>query len=364
MEILWILLGLLGVFGAAAAGSDGEDAEEIPSPAAEPIVHHSPLDDPEFEDLREEDFDGVIREGTEADDMLVGGPGNDLLIGNGGDDHMIGGNGDDHIWAMEAEGLTGLYGGPGNDTIKSSVPGYGQIHIGAREGDDRIIVDLTNYHGLQGHHIYTGIGEDRIEFENSDQIYSPVLGRIDDFDPSRDVLLLDGQELDLQDLPDGVDVVLYLDQQWLRIEDKALYALEGARDGGDERHFSPWPEDVSALPVVDYTPSQNHVPADVFDAPAEGMDPLWVEAPALTGTDEAEWIVDIKVNRHDEHGEHDDPMIQEAGSFIDAGGGDDVVDAGKGDDHVLGGAGNDYRHCPQGRPVARPSRTAGDNCES
>ena len=364
MQFLIMLLGLGALFGFSRGEDDDNDTggvttpnptptptpEPEPTPEPQPVIH-SPLDDPDFAGLSESDFDNIVYGDSGNDigaDGLRGSRGDDLIVGNGGRDVLNGWAGDDYLWAMNSSGLTGINGQGGDDVIKGSVPGSGQIHIRAGDGDDRIILDLTNQSGFQGHHVYTGSGEDRIEFEEIDQINHHVLGRIDDFDPSRDVLVLEGEELDLNNLPDGVDVVEYLDQQWLRIEDKALYALEGARDGGMERHFSEWPDDVSALPVVDYVDPENHVPKTDIDFENAGLNEIDADSSHVMGTDGDDLITDTRHSQahgqgaHDHSGNHSGHLLVDAGAHIMAGDGDDVVNAGKGDDTVMGGNGDDH----------------------
>ncbi len=348
MQFLLILLGLIGMAG-MAGGSKGKSSQpDRPSePDTDPYTPVEGRDLPSPPD--ESEVDGFYEVGTAGDDRLTGSAFNDVLIGGGGRDMLNGYSGDDYLSAMNATGLTGIYGQSGNDTIIGSVPGGGQIHIGAGDGDDRIIMDLTNNSGHQGHHVYTGRGEDRLEFENIGQINSPVLGRIDDFDASRDTIFIEGREIDLTNPPAGVDIVNYMGQQWLRIDNKALYALEGANEGGSIQHFNPLPEDMSALEVVDWLDQKNFVPKDEIDAEAAGLNEIEVLGQHGMGTAGNDWIYDEQVNGHTnptsdmmEGMVHTNMAQGSAGTLITAGAGNDVVDAGKGDDTVMGGDGNDY----------------------
>jgi Ca2+-binding RTX toxin-like protein len=371
MQFLFLFLGLGALFGL----SGGKDKDDGPSEPRTPDVpdtpdtpntpgvfdvpdeldpvYSSPIDDPAF-NVTEDSISGILVEGSDGNDRLRGSKDDDILTnGGGGRDVLVSGRGDDYLWAMNSSGKTGLYGQSGDDTFMSSVPGRGQIHIGAGDGNDRIILDLTNNDGSQGHHVYTGSGEDTVEFVNTDQIASGVVGRIDDFDASRDRIFLEGEELNLNDLPAGVDVVEHQGQQWLRIEDKALYALEGAREGGNERHFIDFPDNISDLPVVDFIDQQNFVPMDEFDVEAADLNVIKAEAADdkinVNGTDADDWITDTKNNNYeageagmsDMHGGEHGELLISAASVINAGDGDDVVDAGKGDDMVMGGNGDD-----------------------
>jgi Ca2+-binding RTX toxin-like protein len=248
------------------------------------------------------------------------------MFGNGGEDRFSGLGGDDIIILDRSGGYSELWGGHGDDTLISSIPGFGQVHVGGGEGNDRIVLDLTNDTNYDGHHVYTGTGNDTVEFDNIGQLNSPILGRIEDFDITRDVIVLEGQELDLHDLPEGVDVVEYLDQQWLRLGEQGLYALEGARHAGAETHFSEMPENLSALQVVDYIDQQNYVPHGSFD---EDLNMMKNTEASIAGTDGADWIWDVQKTPH-------------ADGMFRAGDGNDVVDAGKGNDTVYGGNGDDH----------------------
>ena len=357
MQFLFALLGLLGAIGMAGGG--GSKDKDEPSSPDEPSTPDQP-DEPETapdgpaedrdlpEPPNEEDIWGFYEVGTEADDRLTGSAFEDVLIGGGGQDKINGYSGDDYLSAMNATGLTGIYGQDGNDTIIGSVPGGGQIHIGAGDGDDRIIMDLTNDEGRQGHHVYSGRGEDRFEFENIDQINSPVIGRLDDFDASRDKIFIEGEEIDLTAPPAGVDVVSYMDEQWLRIDDKALYALEGAYNGGSMQHFAPLPDDMSQLEVVDWVDQKNFVSKDEINVEELYLNEIEVLGQHGVGTEGDDWIFDEQLNGHNnptsdpiEGVDHTD-LEGSASTYILAGAGDDVVDAGKGFDTVYGGDGNDY----------------------
>jgi Ca2+-binding RTX toxin-like protein len=335
MQFLFMLLGLGAAFGLSARSSDKEEGPSGPS-------HPDPVDptsDGGF-DIRsyddgisvidtldlESDIPGERIEGTSADERLSGTSDKDIMFGNGGEDRFSGLGGDDIIILDGSSGYSQLWGGHGDDTLISSIPGFGQVHVGGGEGDDRIVLDMTNDDNYHGHHVYTGIGNDTVEFDNIGELNSPILGRIEDFDNTRDVIVFEGQELDLHDLPEGLDVVEYLGQQWLRLGDQGLYALEGARDAGAETHFSDLPEDLSALPVVDYIDQQNYVPAGTFD---EDINIMKNTEDSIDGTAGDDWIWDVQKTPH-------------ADGLFRAGDGDDVVDAGKGDDTVYGGNGDDH----------------------
>lgn len=270
-------------------------------------------------------------------ETYTGTPNNDVIHGDSGSDWILGWGGDDLLTAYHASGQAGLWGNEGNDTLIGAVPGHGQIHMSGAEGDDHIVMDVTNEMGLQGHHAYGGKGADKFEFTNIDAAAVPILGRIDDFDASQDSLWIDGNEIDLLDLPQGVDVVEYQEQFWLKIGDTILYALEGARDGGSERHFSLWPEDIDALKVVTFVDHVNHVPFELFKDEVADLNALYAKSGLTQGTSGDDWIYDKNLNRFDEN----DTLTVSASSILKGGDGNDVIEAGKGNDRVGGGNGDD-----------------------
>ena len=281
--------------------------------------------------------------GTNGNDTLEGGTGadtisglmgNDTLIGGGGDDTIIGGAGDDYIignatyWGISF----GIFsGGDGNDTIDSTV-GWSatQIHIYGGSGDDVLNMDMStrgNYNSnrYSGHHVYGGTGADVFNFQTDSSSPERIVGRIDDFDASRDEIQLNGQTIDLSNLPSNVRIVAEHGQQWILIDDHILYALEGARlaenspqmaHGLEEKHFIEWPNHwINGVPSsadVNFIDQQNYVP-DIYD-------PAFVNYMAGDGPQGAEG--------------NSETIIGTSGV--------DVIDANKGNDKVYGGNGNDF----------------------
>ncbi|MFT7045491.1 MAG: Ca2+-binding RTX toxin-like protein [Celeribacter sp.] len=270
-------------------------------------------------------------------DTVTGTRHDDVIHGDGGSDWILGWDGDDLLTALDASGQAGLWGNRGDDTLIGAVPGEGQIHMSGAQGDDHIIMDVTNHSGVQGHHAYGGKGADKFEFANIDQAHAPIVGRIDDFDASQDSLWIDGNEIDLYDLPTGVDIVEYQDQMWLKIGDNILYALEGARDGGEERHFAAWPEELDELKIVEFLDHVNHVPFELFEDEIDELNVLYADNVVTNGTAGDDWIYDDKLNRLDSEGN----TLVTSDSVLNGGGGDDVIEAGKGNDVVNGGTGDD-----------------------
>lgn len=290
--------------------------------------------------------------GADGNDFIDGGTGNDNLIGGRGDDTVYGGGGtdvvngwggNDYLRVLGATGLTGIYGQQGDDTLVGSVPGGGQIHMGGGTGNDTLILDVTNTSGHQGHHVYGNAGADIFHITNTSAANSPILGRIDDFDASQDEIWIDGHRTiwfennrAKVDMPSGAKVVEYLGQQWLKIGNTVLYALEGARDGGTEQHFSPFPTNIGALPTRNFIDQQNFVQYRFYET--RTLNVVDTSAPNITGTSGDDLIEEYRVDRHTENGHTQTGF---ANSNINAGAGRDVVNAGKGDDTVRGGDGHD-----------------------
>lgn len=195
-----------------------------------------------------------------------------------------------------------------------------------------------------GHHARSGGGYDTFNFTGLDRVSGTVVGRLEDFDPSRDQIRIEGALLDLNALPDNVRIVEFngaysnqhaIPQQWLLISTSAggtiFYALDGARiemhqqgaanHGDQEAHFLQKDElpEFSLLQDVVYVDPVNYVP--VWATPKGGV---IINDTDTIAADVAAVIIGSR-----------------AGDLIAGGLNDDVVRAGKGDDQVWGGAGND-----------------------
>lgn len=289
-----------------------------------------------------------------------------------------GGSGNDHLIhhrdpAVAGHATTEMSGFGGDDILEASLPIAGQIHMFGGRGNDWMILDVTksqDAQGIQGHHVYGGSGQNTYQFANISENQSPIVGRLDDFNPTTDRILIDDTAIDLADLPqtitlsDGSEVevrVIEIDhpdfeaedlgpQYFLSIGDDIFYALEGARDlsngttgqTGEETHFL----DVSALDElrsaesVQYENPDNFVPyefyADREDELNLNANPSGAEVKADTGDKDAAHISAGKGNEDDQStdGTRGEQLIR--GSD-----GDDVIDANTGNDSVLGGKGND-----------------------
>lgn len=292
--------------------------------------------------------------GTEANERLEGGNGNDTLIGGGGADTLVGDEGNDRLIAGNASGTTGLRGGDGDDYLFATMAGSGQVHMFGMDGDDTLVLDLTKdpdrfsgneQIGYNGHHAYGGAGRDTFAFVNESEARGVILGRIDDFNASEDILMLDDEELDLRNPPDDVHLFAFKDQQWIRIGENAYFALEGAREGGTERHFLD-ANDLQEMLLASKDPDArvvfidqvNEVPVDLiaqntdFDA-TRGFGGSDNEA-GFVGSAGNDAVYDTRVRNISTSEAVTDNRFE-------ARDGDDLINAGKGHDTVLGGAGND-----------------------
>ena len=300
--------------------------------------------------------DNVIRDDFTTD-KLRGGPRNDHLIHHR--DSSVG-----------SHDSTGLVGFAGDDILEASIPNTGQVHMFGATGNDWMILDVTkvpNAGGTQGHHVYGGHGNNTFQFTNIEQNFSPILGRLDDFDPTSDRILIEDTEIDLTDLPLSVKLpgggtaevrVVEIDhpefidedlgaQYFLAIGDNIFYALEGARDlsngtsglTGEERHFLR-PEALDVLrnaETVDYVNPKNYVPQDFYKHREDELTLNWApgggEVHAETGRNDAVQMFGGKGN-HDSH--------SSSGSQVMHGSdGDDVINGATGNDTIHGGDGND-----------------------
>ena len=282
--------------------------------------------------------------GTSGDDILVGGSGNDHISSTGGHDEVNGGAGDDYLLFRGHGGE--LTGGSGNDILDAGKMGYGQYHFYAGSGDDLMLMDLTNKEGW-GHqqlHAYGHDGNDTFSFSDVQGAEIDTMVRLDDFNSTRDKLVIEGRAIDLANLPSGLRVVSYLGQQWLHINNDTsannadplkgdiLIALDGARQmpDGEEVHFSPFPANADALPAVAYL-DDNYVPFQLYAAREASLRAIVSDAASVAGSQGGDYIYGAK-NKN---------LPVGMASTISALGGDDVIEAGSGHDTVNGGAGND-----------------------
>lgn len=238
----------------------------------------------------------------------------------------------------------GINGTSGGELLNAVADGDDQIHIYAEQGDDVIRLGFANqitpgkHEEVNGHHAFGDIGDDQFRFEDIDNVTNSgirMVGRIEDFNYSRDKTFVDGEEVDLKDPPSNVRIVQYQAQQWILINDNILYALEGARlesgsATGEEKHFIEWPSawlnGVPSSADVNYIDPVNFVPDE---AGIGGTVPIvYTGAQTFGGSNGAEHIFS-------------DKSSGETSQIIRGRGGDDIIDANQGDDTVYGGSGND-----------------------
>ncbi len=268
-----------------------------------------------------------------------------------------------------------------DDTIVSTaVIGTKQIHIYSKGGNDNIELDfasdISNFQGWvddpaaayfsHGHHVRGDRngsltrGEDIFNFTNISNVSGDavVVGRIEDFDASRDVIQIEGQSIDIHNLPSNVRLVHFDGnhndagagpQYWIIIETPTggtiFYSLEGARvdldgnghgnSGEHEGHFLKYTDlpDFDSLQDVPYIDPVNYAPAG-FTPEAGGK------------------IIDDYDFNESVDGDVSTPVRgTHYGDVIAAGLNDDLVFAGRGDDIVWGGTGHDVIHGEDGNDI-------------
>ena len=289
-------------------------------------------------------------------------------------DRIRGGAGNDHLihhrdLSVSGHSSVGLMGFAGDDILEGSVPNSGQIHMYGATGNDWFILDVTKIPdagGTQGHHAYGGHGMNTFQFTNIEQNFSPIVGRLDDFDPSSDRILIEGHEIDLTDLPRVIDLpgggtvlvrVIEAEhpefsaenlgpQYFLAIGDNIFYALDGARDlqngttglTGEERHFL-LPSALQTLreaQTVQYENPKNFVPREFYahreDALILNFAPNGEEVFAAVAEGAAVHMFGGKGNTQGDKATGD--------QIMHGGAADDVIDGNTGNDTIFGGAGN------------------------
>ncbi len=278
---------------------------------------------------------------------------------------LITGNGNDSV--TKTNGSTWTYGG--NDKIYALAKlGTGQHHVYAGDGSDHIRMkfhDIPKNTFSHGHHAFGDsydyshrnkskiTGKDKFEFNDLHNVKGHIVGRIDDYDPSRDKIVFDGHKVDLNNLGAMVRATKYVSaakvvkyngdihdsnaepQNWLMVKTLKggilMYAIDGARvdmsgkshHGGDqEAHFiakvnlaNLW----NKLPAVRYVDPKNYVP--------DGHKPDG--GTIIFDTDTT--IADVKKTISG----------TSKGDLISAGLNNDTVRAGGGNDKVWGGDGHD-----------------------
>lgn len=211
-----------------------------------------------------------------------------------------------------------------------------------------------------GHHVFGGDGQDRFAFIGVAKSDQRITGRLDDFDPSRDSIWVDGRIVDLRHPPDNVRIVGYAGQQWLLIDERILYGLEGARHRSptiaadnknalefQEDHFIDWPEEwaegVPQSATITYRDPVNAVPAKYVPARPGNLNEITASDGVAEGTARADEIhgeqnVD---NRLRGHGGRDYIWADRGDDTVSGGDGADTLDGFLGKDLLYGNAGDD-----------------------
>jgi len=317
------------------------------------------------------EVDEVIR-----DDFLING----RLVGGAGNQHLI----HHRDESISSHANTGLSGGLGDDILEASIPDRGQVHMFAGPGDDWMKLDVTKNEdagGHQGHHAFGGPGSNVFQFKNISENNSPIVGRLDDFNPTSDKILIEDKEIDLFNLPKKIELpngehvevkvveiavpgLEYLGKQnFLSIGDDIFYALEGARalqiEPGEERHFVSQ-ETIDVLrdaEATEYQNPHNFVPKDFYE---HRMDDLELNYYNLRGSEVfadrddkgGAYVFSTKRNDEDDadtrgeqtlHGTDGDDVINgnTGNDTIYAGGGDNLISGGIDNNVIYGGDGND-----------------------
>lgn len=249
----------------------------------------------------------------------------------------------------------------GNDVIHTTASaGTGQRHIFSKGGDDVLHMSFEQIDRFShGHHVrgdrtdqLARDGADTFNFMTLNNVRDVVVGRIEDFDASRDIIQINGVALDLTELPANVRIVKYngqhndaddSPQQWLLIETemggKVFYALEGARidrtanggsnEGQQENHFIHQVEDLPDFDLLEDVTFVDQINVVPKGAVADGGVVINDVDAFLFATGEDQRALLIEIEGSDR------------GDLIAAGLNDDTVRAGDGNDQVWGGSGHD-----------------------
>ncbi|MCC5986161.1 MAG: hypothetical protein JJT95_00670 [Pararhodobacter sp.] len=345
----------------------------------------------------------------EADNIVQDNFTTGMIRGSARNDHLI----HHRDPSVEGHAGTGLVAFAGDDILEGSVPDAGQIHMFAGPGNDWMILDVTKNPdaiGHQGHHAYGGHGRNTFQFANIEENQSPIVGRLDDFNPTSDRILIEGTAIDLADLPKTVTLpsgakidvrVIEIEhpefesenlgtQHFLAIGDNIFYALEGARDlqngtsglTGEERHFLKKDslDTLRESETVQYVNPKNFVPIKFYEHREDELTLNWApegdEVFADPGENSAVHMFGGKQNHHSDSskgsqimhgGDGDDVIDGNTGNntifggdgnnliaggidndLIHGGSGDDMIWGGDGSDTIFGGAGDNYLHGGRG----------------
>lgn len=356
--------------------------------------------------------------GGDGEDEMYGGAGDDVLFGGAGKSFLYGDEGDDTIHLESGAGQAD--GGTGDDTyILTANDSRNQIHTYDDAGDDTFILCFDGITGfVHGHHLrgegrrfketeqereeqgLLPLSSDTIIFQDFDQVSGTIVGRLEDFDASRDTIYIGGLpseggfELDLTasdygmpaggypnisdikivefdaDPTDNVDGT----QLWLLISTTAggyiFYALEGARVsqgngggskgsddelGGQERHFIDFDDfldengnismGLENLQDVGFDDPVNYVPEDAIPLDANGNPDI---SGQVINDFDGNWshVTDII-----EGNTGDNSSSAGINDLIAGGINGDTIEADSGHDYVWGGSGDDSINAGEGNDI-------------
>lgn len=298
-----------------------------------------------------------------------------------------------------------LGGTGGEDTLTGTAQnGTGQIHIYAKAGEDLLNLDFSNITSYSnGHHVRgdgsggpddtsTNRASDTFNFTNLHRVDDIVVGRIEDFDSSRDHLSINGSTITLSQLQsgsgttggyswriveydaDGTDSATGT-QQWILIDTGqgfAFYALEGARvtngdgaanGGNQEAHFvgamnthRVTEAELNALQTVGYVDPVNYVP-DGYTAQGgltiNDDDNIFSDTQgAINGSGSGDLIA-AGLNDDSVRGWNGNDRIWggSGDDTIRGDNGNDTLYGGTGKDNIIGGTGNDRMYGETGNDV-------------
>ena len=268
-----------------------------------------------------------------ANKDITGSAGDDVLLANQDHVQVLGNAGNDTITFHQFGGTA--FGGAGDDVFNLSSPGTAQVHAYGALGKDTFYIDTSARNAPYGVHAWGGEGKDKFVFTNLNASDERMTGRLDDFNPVRDEIWLGDQKVDLRHPPDNVRLVEHQDQPWLLIDERVLYALEGARavsnDGAnttEEVHFINWPtaweQGVPASATMSYDDLLARFPVKQPEIDAMPRVSGSSQDDAILGTEKAELIIGF-----------------DGRDTLRGGGGDDVIRGDERNDLLYGGEGND-----------------------
>ena len=271
-----------------------------------------------------------------------------------------------------------IRGGKGNDVFNLVAEnGSSQIHAYDWQGDDVLNLrfhDITKF--SNGHHVRgdakggSNRGNDVFNFMDLGQVHSTVVGRIEDFDASRDTIKIEGKVLDLHHLPSNVRIVEFNGahndpgadpQQWILINTKGghiFYALEGARvdmngNGGANPASMPDMPSMHDMHTMHGDTSMHHMDTgtqeshfiSAADLPNFGTltNVAFIDQKNYVPAGFKPQAGGVLINDTDENAADVTRVIHGStkGDAIAAGLNDDTVSSGDGNDLVWGGSGHD-----------------------